>query len=381
MRTMRQSVDDRHRVVRVQDVAAAVELYAGPELALEGDVIGLQVGNPEKSVKRVLLALDPHPDVIRQAVTAGADMLITHHALLYHPLRQINTATATGRALAVALSHDLAIFNAHTNLDIAEGGVNDVLAALIDLEDVEILDPLYHEAMRKLVVFVPTGHQEAVMDALFSAGAGHVGHYSHCSFSADGVGTFRPLSGAHPYLGEPGQLIRADEVRVETIVPASRLSAVVQAMRDVHPYEEVAYDVYPTEILGKVSGIGRIGNLAQSLPLSTFADTVRERLGLRHVRFGGLPSTLVQRVAVVGGAGGKWAHKARNLGAEVLITSDVGHHDVSDAWQTGLAMIDATHAALEKPVMERLAAHLRVTFGDAVDVQMTTVEEDPFTWI
>ncbi len=368
-------------VPTVLDVMRAIEWMAPPHLALEGDVNGLLVGNRTNPVHRVMLALDPYPDALHQAVKSGADMLVTHHAILYHPLKRIDTATARGKALATALSHDLAIYNAHTNLDVAFGGVNDVLASRLGLLDTRILDKTGSDGLRKLVVYVPPSHHEVVLDAITKAGAGRVGHYSHCTFNTTGTGTFLPEEGTHPYIGTEGELTRVNEIRVETVVLESLLEAAVQAMLAVHPYEEVAYDIFSLQLEGVPYGIGRIGDLPEAMPLSNFAETVRDRLGLTHIRFGGAPSTMVRRVAVLGGAGGKWAKKAKELGADVLVTSDVDHHTVAEAWHDGLAIVDATHAALERPVLDVLFKHLSAVFGSTLEIVVANVVEDPFTWL
>ncbi|MCL6516368.1 Nif3-like dinuclear metal center hexameric protein [Alicyclobacillus sp.] len=366
--TIRQVVDAMHRI-------------APPELAMDKDVIGLQIGRMDKPVRRIRLALDAYPAAIEAAVAEGADLLITHHALLFRPLRRIDTGTARGRALALALAHDLAVFNAHTNLDIAEGGVNDVLADRLGLTACEVLERTRTEGLRKLVVFVPESHHEAVLQAVCAAGAGHIGAYSHCTFNTPGTGTFLPLEGARPYLGEVGRLERADEIRLETIVPESKLEAVVRAMLEAHPYEEVAYDVYPLQLMGRVSGIGRVGGLSVPMRLGDFAEHVRRRLGLDHIRFSGDPNLLVERVAVLGGSGGRFARSAMEKGAQVLVTSDCDHHTVAEAWQDGLAIIDATHAALERPVLEGLRARLAEMLPDSVSIEVLDVREDPFHWI
>jgi dinuclear metal center YbgI/SA1388 family protein len=366
--------------VTVAQVLSALEEWAPPRLAMPGDPVGLQLGRVDKPAQTVWLALDPSPSVIHQAAANGADLLITHHELFYRPAPRIDTATARGRSIAEALRHDLTIYAAHTNLDIAEGGVNDVLAERLGLRDVEILDRVSDDKLRKLVVFVPASHHEQVLQAVCAAGAGHIGRYSHCTFNTPGQGTFLPLPGTNPFLGQVGTLERADEIRLETVVPESRVEAVVRAMLAAHPYEEVAYDLYPLEIMGKAYGIGRVGNLPSPSTLADFARHVKEALGLPHIRFGGDTDAPVRRVAVLGGSGGKWVSKAIAQGADVLVTSDCDHHVVAEAWQDGLAIIDATHAALERPVLEAVRDRLRERFP-ALRIEIADVVEDPFTWV
>ncbi|MCL6637689.1 MAG: Nif3-like dinuclear metal center hexameric protein [Alicyclobacillus sp.] len=367
-------------LVRVADVVAVLDRLAPPALAFAGDRIGLQVGRMDKPVQRVWLALDPYPQVIGEAVRHQVDLLITHHAQIFRPLTQVNTATARGAALAEALAHGLTVYNAHTNLDVAAGGVNDVLAELFGLRAVQVLHETGRERLYKLVVYVPADHRMAVLDAVCAAGAGHLGNYSHCTFSTAGEGTFLPEAGAHPYLGAVGRLEQVAEQRLETVVPESRFNEVVAAMRAVHPYEEVAYDVYALELPGPSYGLGRVGELPEPMPLAAWAERVRQVLGLAGLRYAGPAEKSIRRVAVVGGSGGRYTADALRHGADVLLTADCDHHTVAEAVQDGLAVVDATHAALERPVLRKVQAELQAAFPN-LEITVAEVPEDPFVWL
>ncbi|MCL6593993.1 MAG: Nif3-like dinuclear metal center hexameric protein [Alicyclobacillus sp.] len=367
-------------LVRAADVVAVVDRLAPPSLAISGDRIGLQVGRLDKPVQRVWLALDPYPQVIAEAVHHHVDLLITHHAQIFRPLTQVDTATARGNALAEALAHGLTVYNAHTNLDVAAGGVNDVLAELLGLRAVQVLHETGRERLYKLVVYVPAEHRMAVLQAVCAAGAGQIGNYSHCTFSAAGEGTFLPGAGTRPFIGEVGRLERVGEQRLETIVPAARLDDVLSAMRSAHPYEEVAYDVYALELPGPAYGLGRVGDVPEPTPLAVWAEQVRRVLGLAGVRYAGPPEKPVRRVAVVGGSGGRYAADALRQGADVLLTADCDHHTVAEAVQDGLAVVDATHAALERPVLSKVQAILQAAFPE-LEIAVTEVPEDPFVWL
>ncbi|GMA60033.1 Nif3-like dinuclear metal center hexameric protein [Alicyclobacillus fastidiosus] len=373
------------RTVTVGDVIRLLDAIAPPKWALANDKIGLQVGNVDKPVSRVWVALEASPEVIEEAIAQGVHLIITHHALLFHPISVLDTRKRRSCAIQRLLSADIAVYSAHTNLDVAPGGVNDVIAERIGLQDTEILDVTYREALHKLAVYVPTTHLEAVRHAIGEAGAGAIGDYSHCTFSTTGVGTFLPGDSTTPFIGSHGVLERVEEARLETIVPESRLSHVLAAMLDAHPYEEVAYDVYRVEQPGQAYGIGRIGNLPQGMSLSVFAEHIRDTFGMRHIRYAGDGDLLVERVAVLGGSGSRWAAQSLAKGAQVLVTADVGHHEAGDAWQDGLAIVDATHAALEQPVCTVLADRLREMLHSAVgdcgvDIAAAPVDVDPFHW-
>lgn len=369
------------REITVADIIKTMDAWAPPSLAMDGDRVGLQVGRLDKPVKRIMVALDAYPEVIAQAVRTGVDMLITHHAMLFRPLARIDTGTSRGKALALGLANDLSVFCAHTNLDICEGGVNDALSERIGLRDVRILDRLQNERLRKLVVFVPTESHEQVLQAVCDAGAGHIGNYSHCTFNTPGVGTFIPGPNTNPYIGSEGRLERVEETRLETIVPEPLVEKVIKAMLDAHPYEEVAYDMYPLEIMGKAQGIGRVGRLETRMSMSKFAQHVRDALHLPHIRYSGDGDRMVETVAVQSGSGGRWASKALAMGADVLVTADCDHHTVAEALQDGIAIVDATHAALEIPVLPKIVQRLHSDFGARIEVSITSVAEDPFKWM
>ncbi|MBX6395270.1 MAG: Nif3-like dinuclear metal center hexameric protein, partial [Alicyclobacillaceae bacterium] len=329
--------------VAVRDLARWMDEWARPTLALEGDVNGLQIGDPAKPVSKVLVALEVTPEVAEEAIARGVDMILCHHAPLYRPARHLREDNPTGRVLRSLIRADIAVYNAHTNLDVAPGGVNDRLAQRLGLEDVEVLAPTWEERMFKLAVFVPVDHHRKVLDAVCGAGAGWIGQYSHCTFNVSGRGTFRPEEGARPFIGHVGDLEEVDEIRLETVVPEDRLERVVEAMLAAHPYEEVAYDVYPLRRPVRTFGIGRIGRLPSPMTLKDLAEFVKEALQAPGVRFCGDPGKRVSKLAVLGGSGMRWAEHARRRGADAFLTGDVKHHDALDAVAAGLAVLDAGH--------------------------------------
>lgn len=370
----------KNTVVCVQDVIDAMDVLAPPVLALPKDRIGLQVGDRTKPVQRVWAALEATPDIVAAAIKADVDMIVTHHALLYHPLHTIDLQNVRHQAIAQLLTHGIAVYTAHTNLDVAWGGVNDVIAKRIGLQDIEILDVTYRTRLWKLAVYVPRSHVDSVRDAVANAGAGAIGDYTHCMFAVDGIGTFMPGEGTTPFIGQPGQVERVEETKLETIVPESILDTVLVAMKQAHPYEEVAYDVLPLRLRGPSFGIGRIGVLSEKTTLDHFANTVKQQFHLPHIRYVGEDEKPVHRVAVLGGSGSEWIDKARQQGADVLVTADVGHHAAADAWQDGMAIVDVTHAALEEPVCGVIGKRLQQMLGNAVTVEAAPISTDPFHW-
>jgi dinuclear metal center YbgI/SA1388 family protein len=350
-------------VTSVREITTAVECLAPPALAEGWDNSGLQVGDPAAEVGRVLVALTPLPEVFEEAEETGADFLLFHHPLIFSPLKCVNTGSYPGNLVARAISKNLAVYAAHTSYDAAPDGVSVALAAAIGLRGpLEVVSP--RGAMRKLAVFVPVEDAEAVAEALSGAGAGRIGDYTRVTFRSPGTGTFVPGEGSDPYLGERGRLERVDEFRLETVVPAHLARAAVDAATAVHPYEEIALDVYPVDGSPEGCGYGRVGTLPEPLNAEELGEHVSRSLGLpaRLASEGDLGN--IRRVAVLGGSGGSFIPEAAASGADAYVTGDLDYHDALLAESLGLAAVDAGHAATELPSLEPLARRL----AELVDV-------------
>jgi len=340
-----------------QHIVQIFEQLAPKHLAMPEDKIGLQVGTLHKEVKKVMLTLDVLENVVDEAIENKVDLILSHHAIIYKPLKHLRTDLPQGRLLEKLLKHDIAVYTAHTNLDAAEGGVNDVLAQKLGLGETELLEPYFTEKLKKIVVFVPETHRQQVIDALSEHGAGWIGNYSHCTFSSQGTGTFMPREGTNPFIGKQGEIETVKEVRIETIVPESLQNQAIQAMIKVHPYEEPAYDIYPLELTGKQYGIGRMGKLKEPTTLEAFSEVVKKQLKVDGIRVVGDMAKTVKKVAIVGGDGNSLINKAAFKGADVLVTGDVYYHMAHEAMAQGLAIIDAGHY-IEKHVMEYVKVYL-----------------------
>ena len=349
-------------MVRVEQIAEAVERIAPISLAEEWDNCGLQVGDPGAEVHQVLVALTPLPEVLDEAEEKGADFLLFHHPLIFEPLKSVITSSYPGDLLARAMHNGLAVYAAHTSYDAAPAGVSVALARTLGLGGpLRVLSP--RGALRKLVVFVPEENLDAVAKALAQAGAGVIGDYTECTFRTRGRGTFRGGEGANPYLGEKGRLEEVEEVRMETVVPVHTVDYAVKAATAAHPYEELALDVYPVEGSPEGYGYGRLGTLPGRLTAEELGEHVSGSLGF--------PSRLVadsgrriETVAALGGSGGSFIPEAAASGAHAYVTGDVDYHDALLAESLGLTVIDAGHAATELPSLEPLALRL----AEKVDV-------------
>ncbi|WP_139490493.1 Nif3-like dinuclear metal center hexameric protein [Brevibacillus dissolubilis] len=370
-------------LINGQTVIQYVEQLAPKSYAYEGDKIGLHLGTLQKKVKKVMIALDVLENVVDEAIAEGVDLIIAHHAIIFRPLKHLRTDLSAGRLYEKLIKHDIAVYTAHTNLDVAQGGINDWLAEAVGLIDTDVLDVTYTDPLKKLVVFVPETHKDAVYQAITDQGAGCIGNYSHCSFQISGTGTFLPEEGTKPFIGETGKIEQVQEVRIETVIPASKQNAVIKAMKAAHPYEEVAYDVYPLEIQGKGLGIGRIGKLPNPMTLRELALLVKERFDLTGLRVVGPLDQVIKKVAVVGGDGNSFLGKASFRGADVLITGDIYYHNAHDAQADGLNIIDAGHN-IEKIMKTKLAEYLRTRFaenGYSTEVIASGVHTDPFQFL
>lgn len=367
--------------VRAKEIFLRLEELAPPELAEEWDNPGLQVGDPEKEVKRVLLALDADSEACREAEEKGADAIICHHPLIFSPLKNLRTDLPAGALLARLIRAGIVVYAAHTNLDNAERGTGAALADALALQEVTAFPARRRQKLFKLVTFVPLSHADGVRAALGRAGAGWIGNYSECTFQVQGKGTFRPLEGADPFVGTPGELAFVDEVRLETVLPAELVPRALKAMLAAHPYEEVAYDLYPLANEGKVLGAGRVGFLAGPMSFGEFTAYVRERLGLLQVRGGGDPGREIRRVAVCPGAGANFWKEAAALRADVFVTGDVGYHRAKEMLSAGLNFVDAGHFGTERVVLPFLQEFLTAVSrreGWEIEVYPAGGPADPF---
>lgn len=316
-------------------------------LAAKWDNPGLQVGSSTQSVANALVVLDVDEGVVDYAAQNGFELVITHHPIFFAPLKSIDYDASQGRLVKRIIEAGLTVYSAHTNLDAGARGLNQVLAERLGLQDISPLDRYYQDKLIKLVVYVPASHIEAVRAAVLSAGAGHIGRYQDCCFMSKGTGSFRPLAGSRPFIGQVGDLEEVEEYRLETVVPQPRLAAVLNKMSEVHPYEEIAYDLYPLEREGPTYSMGRTGYLAEPATLEQVCIQVKQALGLSHVVVAGDLQKAISKVGVVSGAGADFALQARMQGCELLVTGDLKYHQAKDALDMGLAVIDAGHEGTE----------------------------------
>jgi dinuclear metal center YbgI/SA1388 family protein len=366
---------------KTADIVGIVNKIAPMALAEAWDNPGLQIGDPAAEVTRIMVALDPAPDVVDSAISASCQLLVTHHPLIFKPLKSISTATPHGAIIHKAIKAGLSIVTMHTNYDIADGGLNDLLAGKIGLSSCVPLKVTSVSELVKLVAFVPVDQLERVRTEMFPHTVMQ-GNYCDCSFAAGGIGTFTPLAGAKPFIGNAGVPEKVSEERLELLILRSQLPRAIKALLAVHPYEEPAYDIYPLLNEGEKQGIGRVGRLPEALPLVEYAGKLKNILAAPALRYVGDPAARISKVALCSGSGASLLREAVRCGADVLVTGDVKYHEARDAEDLGVALIDAGHFPTEiimvNEITERLGRAL-VSAGYAdCKVEACRTELNPF---
>ncbi|MGV9611188.1 Nif3-like dinuclear metal center hexameric protein [Nocardia xishanensis] len=368
-------------VTTLADLIGVLDAAYPPKLAESWDSVGLVCGDPDDEVTRVLFAVDATAAVVEEAIDWRAQALVVHHPLLLRGVDTVAADTAKGALLHRLIRSGCALFTAHTNADSADPGVSDALAAAIGLTVTGPLDPKPTAAVDNWVVQVPRSHSDAVLGALFAAGAGGAGSYHECALRVPGVGQFRPMPGADPAIGAIGELQRVEEDRIEVIAPPAARAAVLAALRAAHPYEDPAYHVTERAALPSGLGIGRVGVLPEPEPLRDFTARVTAALPATvwGVRAAGDPDRVIERVAVCGGAGDSYLSTAARLGVDAYLTSDLRHHPVDEHLRSGgPALIDAAHWATEFPWCAQAEGIVAAALPE-LETRVSTLRTDPWT--
>ncbi len=366
--------------VRLGAVIEALDAAYPPRLAQSWDSVGLVCGDPSDAVRSVTIAVDATAAVV-DAVPDGG-LLVAHHPLLLRGIDTVAADTPKGALIHRLIRSGRSLFTAHTNADAASPGVSDALAHALGLTVEAVLEPTpANQELDKWVIFVPPENADALRAAIFAAGAGHVGNYSHCSWSVAGTGQFLPEDGATPAKGRVGAVEHVVEDRVEVVASVRVRHQVLAAMRAAHPYEEPAFDIVALEPLPSNVGLGRIGSLPCPEPLSAFVARVSAALPQTSwgVRAAGEPGALLTRVAVCGGAGDSLLDVAAAADVQAYVTADLRHHPADEHRRaSGVALIDVAHWASEFPWCEQAAEVLRSAFGAALSVDVCRIRTDPW---
>ena len=363
--------------MQIKSIISFLESIAPASLQESYDNSGLIVGKPETEVESALLCLDCTEEVIQEAISKKAGLVIAHHPIVFSGLKRFNGANYVQRAVELAIKHDIAIYAIHTNLDNVLKGVNDRIAERLGLINRRILQPIKGR-MLKLVVFCPVEHSAALRQAMWDKGCGNIGNYDECSFNLEGTGTFRAAQGANPFVGKVGETHFEKEVRIEVLLQDWNLQPVLKAMRDNHPYEEVAYDIYRMENEDYTIGSGLIAELPKPMPATDFLAYLKEKLNTGTIRYTQPPKAEISKIALCGGSGSFLLGKAMQSGADVLVTADFKYHQFFDA-EGKIMIADIGHFESEQFTLELIGDELRRIFPKFA-THFTSVNTNPINY-
>ena len=362
----------------LKDLILHLENFAPLHYQESYDNSGLITGDLNGEVKSALVAIDVTEEVIDEALSSNCDLIISHHPLIFKGIKSITGKNEVERCLLRAIRNNLAIYAAHTNLDSVTGGVNSIICKKLGLKKCHILSAAKSQLL-KLVTYIPEKQVEEVRSALFSAGAGVIGNYDQCSFGVAGEGTFRGSQESQPFVGTRGKLHTEPERRLETIVPRHLVSGVVSALKGAHPYEEVAFDLFPLENDFPSFGMGMIGELEAPADEAEFLKLVKERFGCQVIRHTALLNKKISKVAVCGGSGSFLISKAKNEGADLYISADFKYHDFFEA-DKKIVLADIGHYESEqftKEVLKEIVLKKFPTFA----LRLSEVKTNPVSYL
>ena len=367
--------------MKVKAIAEKIEKIVPLKLAQDWDNVGLLIGDAQRNVKSILLTINITSDVVTEAKKSKTGLIISYHPVIWDSLKKI-TADDQSSIVYKLIRSDIAVFSIHTALDAAIGGVNDGLAEIIGIVDGKpIGDYVACPAGEnyKLAVFIPTKSAAKVANAIFAAGAGAIGNYSHCGFTAEGQGSFLPLAGAKPTIGKKGKLEKVPEIRFETIVPAEKLADVIAAMKKTHPYETPAFDCYKLYDSPTKFGLGRIGKLARPMQLSKIIERIKKHTGAKAVGIVGDKRRVIKTAAVCAGSCGKIINSVIAAKADLYLTGELKHHQALAAQEAGLTCVCLSHTVSERFILKKFARQLQKELNE-VSIKISKKDADPFKW-
>ncbi len=362
----------------VQDCISILENFAPLQYQESYDNSGLLVGNRNDIITKALLTIDVTPAVVQEAIDSKTDIIIAHHPLIFKPLKHLTYSSDVETCVSMAIKHSIAIYACHTNLDAMIHGVNAKICEKIGLQHSKIMVPRQNQ-LTKLVTFVPNAHVEKVQEAIFVAGAGSIGNYDKCSFFAQGTGTFRANEQANPFVGEKNELHLEPETKIETIFPNEKTNEVLSALFANHPYEEVAYDLYPVRNTYPLAGDGMIGELSEPIETMEFLKFIKETFHCGTIRYTASDKKNISKVAVCGGSGSFLIQNAMQQKADIFITGDMKYHDFFLA-DNSLIIADIGHYESEQYTKELFYELLNKKFYNFA-IQISKVNTNPINYL
>jgi dinuclear metal center YbgI/SA1388 family protein len=323
------------------------------------DNSGMLLGDPQTPILGVLTCLDVTESVLQEALELKANLIVAHHPIIFSGLKRLSGQNQTERVVMRSIKEGICLYALHTPLDKVLGGTNAFLAQKLELSSLKILAP-EKGRLKKLTVFVPQTHSSELLEALAQAGAGNIGNYSHCSFVVQGQGSFKPNERANPFLGKAGEIERVDESRIEVIFPSHIEPQVLKALKEAHPYEEVAYFVYDLANSHSQVGLGMLGELPEAMSGERFLEYCAQKLSLKVIRHTALLPE-IKTVAVCSGSGTSLLPKALSQKAQAFVSSDFKYHQFFEA-ENQIIIADIGHYESERFAAEILARWLKDYF-------------------
>ncbi|KOH42891.1 Nif3-like dinuclear metal center hexameric protein [Sunxiuqinia dokdonensis] len=364
--------------MKLKEITKYLESVAPLAYQESYDNAGLLVGNPEQEIKQALITLDVTESIIDEAIATKSNLIIAHHPLIFGGLKKLTGKNEVERCVIKAIQHNLAIYASHTNLDSIHGGVNSKICDKLGLENCQVLSPISGH-LKKLVTFIPFEQAGHVQQAIFSAGAGHIGNYDSCAYTMPGKGSFRGSENTQPFVGKPGQIHYENELRFETIFPKHLQNKVIQALIEAHPYEEVAYDIYPLDNVNPQVGIGMVGELPKAMDEKKFLRMTRKVFGAAVVKHSSLRSQKVKKVAVCGGSGSSLIQQAIGAKADVFVTADLKYHQFFEA-EGKIVLADIGHFESEQFTKEVFYELLTKKFPKFA-IRLSEVNTNPVNYL
>ena len=362
--------------MKIIAVIECLENFAPLSLQEDYDNAGLIIGNSQDECTGIITTLDVTEKVVAEAVKKGCNLIVAHHPIIFKGLKKLNGANYIERTVISAVKNNIAIYAIHTNLDNVIDGVNNKIAEKLELQNVEILQPKQN-ILKKMVTFSPKENASEVRNALFMTG-GKLGKYSECSFNVEGMGTFKAGEGAKPHVGEIGKRHEENETRIEVIFPGYLQKQIVESLKASHPYEEVAYDIYPLDTQINEFGSGLTGNLAKPVSEDELLSRLKINFNLQAIRHSPYLSKKISKIAICGGAGSFLISLAKASGAQAFITSDVKYHEFFDA-DSEILVADIGHFESEQFTIDLLAEILKEKFPNFA-VLKTEINTNPVNY-
>jgi dinuclear metal center YbgI/SA1388 family protein len=364
-------------LLKIKDIISYLETEFPLSSQADFDNCGLLFGDVNTNVTSVLISLDCTEEIIEEAIEEGANLVISHHPLIFKGLKKLTGKNYVEKTLIKAIQNNIAIYAIHTNLDHHREGVNFEIAHRLGIKNPRILSPI-ENTLLKLSVFVPRDHVGKVERALFSAGAGKIGNYEECAFEVSGIGSFKPMEDADPFVGKIGSRSKTEECKLDVLIDIHQQAKIISSMIEAHPYEEVAYDLVPLQNKNQFEGSGMIGELENPVDAFTFLAQLKQNFHCGVIKHTEILPKNIETVAFCGGSGSFLLSKAIQQSADIFITGDFKYHEFFDA-ENKLIIADIGHYESEQFTINLLESILSKKFTNFA-IHLTGINTNPINY-